>query len=55
MGKTPQAPSSTAGEKSYSRAEFVEWLTESCRRQHLPVTITNPSILADIATLLRTA
>ncbi len=40
-------------EKSYSREEFTAWLIQSCERQHLAVTITNPAILADIATLLR--
>ncbi|BBZ08799.1 hypothetical protein MDOR_29680 [Mycolicibacterium doricum] len=40
-------------EKSYSREEFTAWLVESCERQQLAVTITNPAILPDIATLLR--
>lgn len=40
-------------EKCYSREEFTVWLVESCERQQLPVTVTNPSVLADIATLLR--
>ncbi|CPV46432.1 hypothetical protein [Mycobacteroides abscessus] len=39
-------------ERPYNREEFTNWLTESCRRQHLPVIITNPAVLADIATLL---
>ncbi|CQA07717.1 Uncharacterised protein [Mycobacteroides abscessus] len=39
--------------KSYSRQEFTAWLVESCERQHVAVTITNPAVLADIATLLR--
>lgn len=46
----------TAGlqsEKSYSRDEFTAWLVQSCERQQLPVIITNPAVLADIATLLR--
>lgn len=40
-------------EKSYSREEFTSWLVDSCERQQLAVTITNPAVLADIATLLR--
>jgi hypothetical protein len=40
-------------QKSYSREEFTAWLVDSCERQQLAVTITNPSVLADIATLLR--
>lgn len=40
-------------EKFYSREEFTEWLIQSCERQQLAVTITNPAVLADIATLLR--
>ncbi|MDP7731941.1 hypothetical protein ABFW14_11800 [Mycolicibacterium fortuitum] len=40
-------------EQSYSREEFTAWLTRSCERQQLAVTITNPAVLADIATLLR--
>ncbi|ETA90102.1 hypothetical protein [Mycobacterium avium] len=40
-------------EKPYSREEFTAWLTRSCERQQLAVTITNPVVLADIATLLR--
>ncbi|MGB3229768.1 MAG: hypothetical protein WBB57_02400 [Mycobacterium sp.] len=46
----------TAGrqtEKSYSREEFTAWLVQSCERQQVAVTITNPAVLADIATLLR--
>lgn len=40
-------------EKSYSREEFTAWLVESCERQQLPVIVTNPNVLAGIATLLR--
>jgi hypothetical protein len=39
-------------EKSYNREEFTAWLVESCERQQLPVTITNPAVLSEIATLL---
>lgn len=34
-------------EKYYSRDEFTAWLTQSCERQQLAVTITNPAVLAD--------
>jgi len=40
-------------ENHYSHEEFTAWLVESCERQQLPVTITNPAVVADIATLLR--
>jgi hypothetical protein len=48
----PNSNGATA-ERPYSRDEFTRWLTESCQRQDLPVTITNPTVLASIATLLR--
>ncbi|BBY10913.1 hypothetical protein MMARJ_16530 [Mycobacterium marseillense] len=36
----------------YERPEFVAWLTSSCERQNVPVTITDPTVIARIATLL---
>ena len=42
-----------ASETPYSREEFTQWLTESCQRQHVPVTITNPALLTKIAVLLQ--
>lgn len=36
-----------------TRQEFNAWLTASCERQGLSVTITDPHTLAAIATLLR--
>jgi hypothetical protein len=35
------------------RGEFTAWLIASCERQDVPVTITDPTALAAIATLLR--
>jgi hypothetical protein len=35
------------------RDEFTAWLTASCQRQALPVTITDPATLATVAALLR--
>jgi hypothetical protein len=35
------------------RDEFTAWLIASCQRQDLPVTITDATLLATIATLLR--
>ena len=35
------------------REEFIAWLTASCQRQALPVTITDPTVLAAVAALLR--
>ncbi len=40
-------------ESPVGRDEFTAWLTASCRRQGVPVTITDPTLLAAIATLLR--
>lgn len=40
-------------EKPYSREEFTRWLTESCQRQDVPAVVTNPTVLAMVATLLR--
>ncbi|WP_343577699.1 hypothetical protein [Mycobacterium sp.] len=37
----------------HERPEFTAWLIASCERQALPVTVTDPSTLAAIATLLR--
>ncbi|OBH16612.1 hypothetical protein [Mycolicibacter sinensis] len=35
------------------RDEFTEWLIASCQRQDLPVTVTDHTVLAAVATLLR--
>ena len=35
-----------------TREEFTAWLTASCQRQALPVTISDPATLAAVATLL---
>lgn len=37
----------------HERPEFTAWLTASCQRQQVPVTITNPTVLATVAALLR--
>ena len=38
----------------HERPEFIAWLTASCERQDLPVTITDPTVIERIATLLGT-
>jgi hypothetical protein len=38
----------------YERSEFIAWLTASCERQNVPVTVTDPTVIARIATLLGT-
>jgi hypothetical protein len=56
MAKTPPqaAGNQDAGAVPlYERPEFTAWLTASCERQALPVTVTDPTTLAAIATLLR--
>ncbi len=42
-----------SGQCSIARDEFTAWLTASCERQALSVTVTDPATLAAIATLLR--
>lgn len=36
----------------HERAEFIAWLMASCRDQQVPVTVTDPAVIARIATLL---
>ena len=36
----------------HERAEFIAWLMASCHDQHVPVTVTDPAVIARIATLL---
>lgn len=35
------------------RDAFIAWLTASCQRQSVPLTITDPTLLATVASLLR--
>ena len=46
-----RADGATAG--GYSRAEFTAWLTQSCQRQGIPVTITDTHIINQVAVLLK--
>ncbi len=55
MAKTPpQAAGNHDGGAVplHERPEFTAWLTASCERQGLPVTITDPIVIDRIATLL---
>ena len=36
----------------HERPEFIAWLTASCERHDVPVTVTDPTVIARIATLL---
>lgn len=36
----------------HERPEFITWLTASCAAQDVPVTVTDPAVIARIATLL---
>ncbi|QZA10331.1 hypothetical protein K3U94_14260 [Mycolicibacter heraklionensis] len=36
----------------HERAEFVAWLMASCQEQQVPVTVTDPAVIARIAVLL---
>lgn len=53
MASVQPSSAEPAVTRSYSRDEFTQWLAESCQRQHIPVTITNPTVLASVAALLR--
>jgi hypothetical protein len=37
---------------SYTREEFTAWLAASCERQCVPLTVTDPIVIARVATLL---
>ncbi|MGV0737479.1 hypothetical protein ABQF35_11370 [Mycobacterium syngnathidarum] len=50
---SPHVAALIANETPYSREEFSAWLTASCQRQQVPLTITNPTVLSTIAVLLR--
>ncbi len=36
----------------YDRAEFTAWLTASCERQGVPLTINDPAVINQVAVLL---
>jgi len=36
----------------HERPEFIAWLTESCHAQNVPVTVTDPTVIGRVATLL---
>lgn len=36
----------------HERPEFIAWLTASCERHDVPVTVTDPTVINRIATLL---
>lgn len=38
----------------YDRAEFTAWLTASCERQGIPLMITDPAVITQVATLMGT-
>lgn len=46
---TPQ-PASPA--RPYDHEEFLAWLTASCQSQNVPLTINDPAVLAQVATVL---
>jgi len=55
---TTDADASDTGNKSnqavplHERPEFIAWLSASCQRHDVPVTVTDPTVIARIATLL---
>lgn len=36
----------------HERPEFIAWLSESCHAQDVPVTVTDPTVIGRVATLL---
>lgn len=38
----------------YERAEFTAWLHASCERQGVPLTISDPTVITQVAALLGT-
>ncbi|MCA4749585.1 hypothetical protein H8Z55_17490 [Mycobacteroides abscessus] len=42
-----------ADRADYDRAQFTDWLTASCERQGVPVTVSDPAVIAQVTTLLR--
>jgi len=55
MAKTPPEAAGNYGGSAvplHERPEFTAWLTASCQRQDLPVTVTDPTVIGRIATLL---
>ena len=46
------APDTLSG---YSREVLTRWLEASCVAQGVPVTVRDPRVIADVATLLRSA
>ncbi len=38
----------------HERPEFIAWLTASCHAQNVPVTVTDPTVIGRVATLLGT-
>ncbi|SHY54064.1 Uncharacterised protein [Mycobacteroides abscessus subsp. bolletii] len=41
-----------ADRDDYDRAEFTTWLAASCERQGVPLTITDPTVIAQVATVV---
>lgn len=35
----------------YDQTQFTAWLTASCQRQGVPLTITDPTVITQIATI----
>ncbi len=36
----------------HERPEFIAWLTASCHAQNVPATVTDPTVIGRVATLL---
>lgn len=58
MATTPAAGASDNHDPGavplHERAEFIAWLTASCERQNLAVTVADPTVIGRVATLLGT-
>lgn len=50
--RNPTKRDAAQRQPSYTRDEFTAWLAASCERQGVPLIITDPAVLAHVATLL---
>lgn len=50
MHNRPEPVMADGGE--YDRAEFTAWLTASCERQGVPVSIADPAVITQVVALL---
>lgn len=52
--RTPTQRDAARTTPTYTREEFTAWLATSCERQGVGLTVTDPIVIAQVATLLGT-